>query len=166
MTRRQRVGVGLAVLVLSVNGPSLRAQSLGTFRWQLQPFCNVVTVNIIQQGAIYTVDGYDDQCGAPQRAPLVGLATLNPDGSVGLGLHVVIVPSGRGLQIDARISVASGNGPWTDSAGNTGTFVLGASAGGSPRPVPTIPGAAIAAGSITSAQIAAGAVTADRKSVV
>ena len=75
--------------------------------------------------------------------PFVGLATVNPDGSVGLGLHVVTVPSGRGLQIDARISVATGHGPWTDSAGNTGTFVLGASTGGNPRPVPTIPGAAI-----------------------
>ena len=28
----------------------------------MQPFCNVVTVNVIQQGAVYTMDGYDDQC--------------------------------------------------------------------------------------------------------
>ena len=36
------------------------AQSLGTFRWQLQPFCNVVTVTGTQQGSNYTLDGYDE----------------------------------------------------------------------------------------------------------
>jgi hypothetical protein len=77
----------------------------------------VITVNVIQQGAVYTLDGYDDQCGAPQRAPLVGLATPNPDGTIGLGLNVVTVPGGRGIQIDARISLATLAGPWTDSAG-------------------------------------------------
>ncbi len=146
--------------VLGALAPDARAQSLGTFSWQLQPFCNVVTANITQQGQVYTVDGYDDQCGAAQRAPLVGLATLNPDGSIGLGLHVVTVPGGRGVQIDARISVASGSGPWSDSSGNTGTFALGARTGGNARPAPTIPGGFIAPGSITGAQLAAGTITA------
>jgi hypothetical protein len=44
------------------------AQPLSTFRWQLQPYCNVVTVNVTQQGAVYTMDGYDDQCGAARRS--------------------------------------------------------------------------------------------------
>ncbi|MCC6988835.1 MAG: hypothetical protein IT181_07540, partial [Acidobacteria bacterium] len=112
------------------------AQTLGTFTWQLQPFCNVVTVTVTQDGAVYTADGFDDQCGAPQRAPLVGQATVNPDGSVGFGLHVVTVPGGRGVLIDARISVATLSGSWSDSAGNTGTFVFNASTGGTPRPLP------------------------------
>ena len=100
----------LAVLIVR-DPPSLmpaasaNAQSLGTFRWQLQPFCNVVTVNVTQQGAVYTADGYDDQCGAAQRAPLVGLATPNPDGTIGFGLHVVTVPGGLGVHIDARITL-------------------------------------------------------------
>ncbi|MGE0360330.1 MAG: hypothetical protein AB7H93_04740 [Vicinamibacterales bacterium] len=152
--------VTAVVLVLTFGSGAASAQSLGTFRWQLQPFCNVVTVNVIQQGAVYTVDGFDDQCGAPQRAPLVGLATPNPDGSIGLGLHVVTVPGGRGLDIEARISLATLGGPWSDSAGNTGTFAFGAAAGGSPRPLPTIPGSAIAPGSIAAAQLAPGAINA------
>jgi hypothetical protein len=131
------------------------AQPLGTFRWQLQPFCNVVTVNVTQQGAVYTLDGYDNQCGTGQRAPLVGLATRNPDGSIGLGLHVVTVPGARGLQIDARIDPHSKSGSWTDSAGNSGTFALGANMGGAPRPAPTV---SIAPGSITAVHLAPGAV--------
>jgi hypothetical protein len=131
----------LAILVVLTASPvavaRTEAQSLGTLRWQLQPFCNVVTLNVNQQGAVYTLDGYDDQCGAAQRAPLVGLATPNPDGSIGFGLHVVTVPGGRGVQIDARITLATLSGPWSDSAGNSGTFAFGAATGGSARPAPT-----------------------------
>ncbi len=130
----------LAVLAASlVLAARAEAQSLGTFRWQLQPFCNVVVVNVTQQGAVYTADGYDDQCGAAQRAPLVGLATPNPDGTIGFGLNVVTVPGGRGVQIDARITLATLGGSWSDSAGNSGTFAFNASTGGSPRPAPPAP---------------------------
>jgi hypothetical protein len=153
-----RFAATAVVLVLTLGFGAASAQSLGTFRWQLQPFCNVVTVTVVQQGAVYTVDGYDNQCGAPHRAPLVGLATPNPDGSIGLGLHVVTVPGGRGLQIDARISLATLSGPWSDSAGNTGTFAFGAGTGGSPRPPPSVPGSAIAPGSISAAQLAPGVI--------
>jgi len=112
------------------------AQPLGTFTWQLQPFCNVVTVNVTQQGAVYTMDGYDDQCGAARRAPIVGLGTPNPDGTIGLGWNIVTTPGGRGVQVDARITLPSASGSWTDSAGNAGTLALGASTGGSARPLP------------------------------
>lgn len=44
------------------------AQTLGTFRFQLQPYCNVVTLTIVQQGAQYQLTGTDDQCGAGPRA--------------------------------------------------------------------------------------------------
>ncbi len=131
----------LGIFVVMGSAPSLaRAQSLGTFSWQLQPYCNVVSVSVIQQGAVYTLDGYDDQCGAAQRAPLVGIATPNPDGTIGLGLNIVTVPGGRGVQVEARITLTTLGGPWTDGAGNSGTFVFGASTGGSPRPVPTTGG--------------------------
>ncbi len=108
----------------------VEAQPLGTFTWQLQPFCNVVTVNVTQQGAVYTMDGYDDQCGTSRRAPLVGLGTPNPDGTIGLGWNIITTPGGRGMQVDARITLPSASGSWSDSAGNTGTLALGASTGG------------------------------------
>jgi len=113
-----------------------QAQSLGTFTWQLQPFCNRVTVNVTQQGAVYTLDGYDDQCGAPQRAPLVGLATPNPDGTIGFGFHIATSPGGKTVSVEARVSLATIGGPWTDSAGNGGTLVLNGSAAGGARPAP------------------------------
>ena len=135
----------LAALVLSLGlvAPAAGAQSLGTLRWQLQPYCNVITVNVTQQGAVYTLDGYDDQCGAGQRAPLVGLATPNPDGSIGFGMNVVTVPGGRGVQIEARITLATLGGPWTDSAGYSGTFAFGVSSGGNQRPPPPAPASTI-----------------------
>ena len=118
-------------------GGAASAQSLGSFTWQLQPFCNRLTVTVTQNGSIYTLDGYDDQCGAPQRAPLVGMATPNPDGSIGLGFHVATSPGGKTVSVEARISLATVGGPWTDSAGNSGTLVLNGSAAGSARPAPS-----------------------------
>ena len=119
--------------------PRADAQPLGSFTWQLQPFCNRVTVNVRQDGAVYTLDGTDDQCGAPQKAPLVGLAAPNPDGSIGFGLNIVS-PSGQAMPVQARISIATLSGTWSDSAGNSGTFAFGANTGGSPRPTATSSG--------------------------
>lgn len=135
------------------------AQTLGTFRWQLQPYCNVLTVAVVQKGGQYQVDGTDDQCGAAQHASVVGRAFPNPDGSIGFGLTTVTTTNATAIHIDARLSVARLGGTWRDSAGNSGTFAFtpGAGTGGNPRPVPA---GGIAPGTITGAQIAAGAITA------
>jgi hypothetical protein len=66
----------------------------------------------------------------------VGLASPNPDGTIGFGLHIVTAPGGRSVHVDARIDLASMGGPWTDSAGNGGTLVLNGAAAGSARPAP------------------------------
>lgn len=150
------VASGLAAVV--IGAIPARAQSLGAFTWQLQPFCNKVTVTVTQNGAIYTMDGYDEQCGAGQRAPVVGIAAPNPDGSIGFGWTIVTVPGGKPVHIDARIDLATIGGTWSDSAGNTGALVLNGQAAGSPRPAPSAPG--IAPGSVASAALAPGAVTA------
>ena len=65
---RTFVAVGVLVATFGLANRA-QAQPLGTFTWQLQPFCNVVTVNLTQQGAVYTMDGFDDQCRrGPTRA--------------------------------------------------------------------------------------------------
>lgn len=153
-----RMAIVLIVTVAAATANTAHAQSLGTFTWQLQPFCNRLTVNVTQNGAIYTLDGYDDQCGAPQRAPLVGLAAPNPDGTLGLGFHIATSPGGKTVSVEARISLATIDGPWTDSAGNSGTLALNGTATGSARPAPTVPGATIAVGSIPGSALAPGAV--------
>ena len=114
----------VAAALLAIQARPASAQSLGTFTWQLQPFCNRVTAQVVQNGGSYTLDGFDDQCGAGQRAPVVGIAVPNPDGTIGFGLTVVTVPGGRPVHIDARITLAALGGPWSDSAGNTGTLVF------------------------------------------
>lgn len=128
-----------ALLALSLACPlsPAAAQPFGTYSWQLQPFCNRVTLTINQDGAVYSLDGFDDQCGAPQRAPVVGTAVVNPDGTAGLGFTVVTTPGGRAVHVDARVNPASGNGTWRDDAGNAGTFALGAATAGPERREPT-----------------------------
>lgn len=166
--RTLRPLVALGTLLVGLTATATSAQSLGVFRWQLQPYCNVVTVTVVQNGAQYHLDGTDDQCGAAQRASLVGMAFPNPDGSIGFGFTVVTAPGGTPIHVDARVSLASVGGPWRDSAGNSGTLVLtpGAGNGGAPRPVPaggiapgTITGAQLAPGSVGATQLAPGAIS-------
>jgi hypothetical protein len=150
--------VTVATLFALSSSPA-QAQSIGTFTWQLQPYCNRVTLTITQNGGIYTLDGFDDQCGALQRAPLVGIATPNPDGTIGFGLHIVTIPGGRAVHVEARIDLVSLGGPWTDSAGNSGALVLNGNAAGAARPAPTVSGTVIAPGSVPATAIANEAVT-------
>jgi hypothetical protein len=133
---RFRFFIFSTVILLVTGAPLARAQSLGTFTWQLQPFCNKVTVNVTQNGGVYTLDGFDDQCGAPQRAPLVGLATPNPDGTIGFGFHIATSPGGKTVSVEARVSLGTIGGPWTDSGGNSGTLVLNGNVAGAARPAP------------------------------
>lgn len=134
------------------------AQPIGTFRWQLLPYCNLITVNVSAQGTVFTLDGVDDQCGADQRASVVGTAFLNPDGTIGIGLSTVTAPGAAFVHVDARIGLSSLGGPWRDSAGNNGAFIFapGGGVGGPPRPVAPN---GIAPGSITASQLAPGSVS-------
>lgn len=151
---RRLVTTALIVAAIGAGGRPVEAQSIGSFRWQLSPFCNVVTVQVVLTGAVYTLDGYDDQCGAGQRASAVGTAQQNPDGSIGIGLAIVTAPGGAPVHVDATVSLATLGGMWRDSSGNAGPFVFTTGSGaGSPRPAP-------AAGLVDSARIVDGSVAA------
>ena len=78
MLQQRRIASAL-VGSLVIVGPA-HGQLIGTFTWQLQPYCNVLTLNVTQTGSVYTLDGYDDMCGAATRASAAGLAFLNLDG--------------------------------------------------------------------------------------
>ena len=149
--------VALAALCLALSSTSAYAQSLGTFRWQLQPFCNVIAVNVTQQGAIYVLDGTEDRCGnGNQPGSAVGIAYLTPQGLLGFGITTVL-PGGTPVHTEATLSLSSLGGTWRDSAGNSGAFVFnGALPGATPRPIPT---GGISPASITNIHIANNAVT-------
>ncbi len=135
----RRMGVLTVAAVLA--GPAAgAAQSLGTFRWQLEPYCNIVTVTVTQVGGTYRLEGTDDQCGGGAvPASAIGTAFLNPDGTVGLGLTIVAAPGGTPMPVSASLALATLSGTWRDANGLAGTFTFtdGAGTGGSPRPLPS-----------------------------
>jgi hypothetical protein len=116
------------------------AQPLGTYRWQLQPFCNVLTLAITQNGSVYRIEGTDDQCGSgADQASAIGTGFQNPDGTIGFGVNIVVAPGGTPVHVDAALALPSLSGTWRDSAGNVGTFAFtpGAASGGTARPLPS-----------------------------
>jgi hypothetical protein len=156
------------VVVLSAVGVVMalgtaQAQTIGTFNWQQEPYCNVITLTVVQNGGTFHLDGSDDQCGAARRASASGIAFINPDGSIGIGLTLVTnnggTVGGLPLHIDATVSPATVSGSWRDSTGQTGpwTFAPGGATSGTPRPLPST--AAIAANSVGTAALQAAAVT-------
>lgn len=136
MSRISGILAGLTTLVAISVPPPAMAQSLGSFQWSLQPYCNVVTVNVVQAGAVYMLDGFDDNCGgANARSAVTGIATPNPDNTISVGLTIVNGQGGAPAHVAARISLPSASGTWQDSGGQSGAFALGASAGANgPRP--------------------------------
>ncbi len=127
----------IVVLVWILLGPrDVTAQPLGTFRWQLQPFCNVLALSVVQNGANYTLDGVDDLCGGATRGAVVGLGFPKPDGTIGFGLTIVTGPGAEPVHVTASLSLSTVSGTWVDNAGNAGAFVFNpAIAPGSPRPL-------------------------------
>ena len=131
----------LSVLVLSAT-PAL-AQSLGTFRWQVQPYGSVLQISVTQQGGIFLLDGIELQCGGNASLPVNGVAVPQTNGSVILGL-TTINENGRGIHTRATINTSDFNGFYSDNAGNTNqpfVFNPGVTCPGGPRTGPTSPDA-------------------------
>jgi len=144
-----------AVVVVASSAAPARAQVVGSFSWQTQPYCNVVTVTIVQQGGLYQLTGADDLCGAG-TAPVSGTALPTAAGVV-LGFTTVL-PDGSAAHLSATVGVADGSGTWFDGAGHSGPFALNGGAAGAARPAPAIDVAqlspAIYAGSGAAATVA------------
>lgn len=104
-------------------GPDAAAQTIGPVRWQLAPFCNVVTLTIEQKGSVYALTGDDDRCGEVVRSPVTGTATLNGDGSISVGLTTVR-PDGFHVITTALVTGPTFSGTWSDKYGTSGTFII------------------------------------------
>jgi hypothetical protein len=130
-----QTGVITALLGL-LQVSTVQAQPLGTFRWQLQPFCNVLTLSVTQNGGIYRLEGVDELCGGTSPAAVVGIAHQKPDGTIGFGMTVLLQPGATSLHITATINLSSLSGTWEDDGGNSGALTFNPTvAAGIPRPV-------------------------------
>lgn len=133
MSRHRLASVSLAFAAFAVTTSSVSADPLGTFRWRLAPFCNVVTLDAVSQATTITVSGADDQCGASVAAAASGTAHVNPNGSVSLSL-LVTRPDGITISTSVEVDVITLSGVWKDDAGNSGTFLFSPGAApGDPR---------------------------------
>jgi hypothetical protein len=124
---------GLAAMAVAAAVSVSDAQVIGTFSWRTQPYCNIVTVTVIQQGGVYQLVGADNLCGTG-TAPITGTAVPTGAG-VAFGFSAAL-PTGGTAHLSATISLATLSGTWTDADGNTGSFAFGSPAAGSPRPPP------------------------------
>lgn len=118
----RRVALMLGVCALLVAG-SASAQPVGIFRWQFEPYCNIVTLRAELKGSVFELVGTDDQCGAGALAAANGTAHVNPNGTAALALTVVR-PDGLSISSSATLSLATISGPWRDEYGNRGTFAF------------------------------------------
>ena len=154
-----RRAFAFAALILAGHVTTAPAQLFGTLRWQLQPYCNILALSVSYQREVYTLVGTDDRCGAAQAASARGVAFLNRDGTIGVGLTSV-APGGIAIHLDATVTISSLSGTWRDSSGNLGTLSpTSASRNSGARRLEVAPGL-FANGTVTSAQLAADAVTA------
>jgi hypothetical protein len=119
---------------------SAHAQVFGTFTWQMQPYCNRVTLTLTTTPGGFSLSGFDDNCGAVNRGSAAGVAVFNPDGTVGLNFTIVAPPAGLAVHVSASVSPATGQGTWSDDVGNSGTFAFFGDAAGLPvRPLTMSP---------------------------
>ena len=106
------------------------AQTLGTFRWNVAPFCSVLNLTVTQYGSVYALHGFEEQCGGNPRLPVYGVAIIQPNGIIWFGL-TTIFDFGNGLHTQVTM-LSDFSGTWRDNANQTGTWVFnpGATTGG------------------------------------
>lgn len=124
-TTRLLIGA-LAVLTLS---QSAYAQVIGMFSWQTQPYCNVVTVTVVQQAGVYQLFGSDNLCGTG-TALVEGVA--RPSGA-NVEMAFTVHQARRAVSVTATITLATLAGSWSDER-RSGTIAFGANAAGQVRP--------------------------------
>lgn len=151
---RFRTGLAVVGVLWGAVAHEAAAQSLGTFRWQLQPYCNVLTLAVEQKPTGYVFTGIDDRCGSGSPATATGAAAVSSGSTIALGL-TIISPGGAATHLNATISLATISGSWQDADGNSGPFVFNPGAAGGPaRPEPRTLSSLL----VTSSQVAPGAI--------
>ena len=130
----------LPLIVISsfVVATPANAQTIGTFRWNVAPFCNVLNLTVTQHGSVYALHGFEEQCGGNPRLPVYGVAIMQPNGTIWFGL-TTIFDFGNGLHTQVTM-LSDFSGTWRDNANQNGTWVFNpATTTGGPRITPIEP---------------------------
>ncbi len=133
--RMLRLSLGATMVATLLLGGAISAhaqQRLGQFKWALQPFCDVLVLEVAQIGSVFSLNGLDDSCGGPVSATLTGTAVVNKKGSVAFGITFNHAPFAS--HIWAELDPKSISGPWSDDQGGSGTLVFMGAAGASSAP--------------------------------
>jgi hypothetical protein len=130
---RQMFGAAVLMATMAASDTTM-AQPIGTFRWQTEPHCNVLTLTVTAQSGTFQLQGFEEVCGGEPRRPVLGVGVFQGDGTVTVGLTVLNVPGGAPVNLDGTISPATLSGTWRDSIGATGSLRFDPHAvGGTPR---------------------------------
>lgn len=137
-----RTTSALAFALFVLIAAPARAQTIGTFQWQLQPYGSVLNLTVTQVGGLYELHGYEAQCGGNLSLPVTGLGVPQANGTIFFGV-TSINENGHGLHTRIYVNAANGfNGTWSDNANNTNQiakFNPGVTCPGGPRTGPTSP---------------------------
>jgi hypothetical protein len=129
------------VVTLFAATPTNAQTPVGNFSWRVEPFCSVINVTVIQVGSVFTLTGYEEQCGGNPRLPVYGVALLQENGQISLGF-TTIFDFGNGLHTNATLALDTISGTWRDNANQNGNFVFNPGPGpftGGPRITPIEP---------------------------
>lgn len=114
--------IAFVAVILVASAVPAGAQSLGVFRWQLEPYGSVLNLNVTPQGSIYLLNGFEAQCSNPSL-PAWGIAVPQANGTILIGL-TTITEQGNGLHTRASISLSDFSGGWSDNANSTGSLAF------------------------------------------
>ena len=109
---------------------------IGTFHWQLQPFCSTLSLTVIQEAGLYRLQGTENCAGDTSPRSVHGSAALDAAGRVLLTIDTPILQySLEGTTIYAYLDLATLSGSWRDDGGRSGplTPVAGPVAGTNAR---------------------------------
>lgn len=106
-----RTILGLLTAAAALAPAAADAQVLGTFTWQMQPYCNRVSLTLTTTPGGFVLHGVDDRCGATARGSATGAAVFNADGSVSLNFSIASAPAGTIAHVSAGVSRRPGRAP-------------------------------------------------------
>lgn len=128
MFPRARVVVSPILLALVLAAPvaaqPVQPVVIGTFHWQLQPFCSTVSLTVIQEGGQFRVQGTEACAPNDFSRSVYGTALLDGQGWVYLSLSTPRVQNSLdGTSVYAYFELATLAGGWQDDGGRTGPLV-------------------------------------------